>query len=123
VVDSRPRPNVKWTFERDGSIRVVATEIPAAVRLWQATNPNARNFRLDAIGPAYRSTNLNASGPNTWVGRVPKPRRGWTAFFVELTFDGAGRYPLKVTSGIRVVPDTLPYPAPVPARAAAQGVH
>jgi hypothetical protein len=35
---------------------------------------------------------------------------------VELTFDGAGKYPLKLTSAVRVVPDTLPYAAPVPSR-------
>jgi PhoPQ-activated pathogenicity-related protein len=118
VADAR-RPQVRWSFERDGAIRVVTSEIPREVRLWKATNPTARNFRLDAIGPAYTSSSLRPSGPNTWTARVPKPARGWTAFFVELTFNGTGRYPLKVTSGVRVVPDTLPYPAPVPAHAAA----
>jgi len=112
VVKGTPRPEIKWTFERDGSIKVVSGERPADVRVWQATNPKARNFRHDVVGAAYTSTPLEPSGPNTWVARVPKPEAGWTAFFVELTFAGAGKYPLKVTSGVRVVPDTLPYPAP-----------
>jgi PhoPQ-activated pathogenicity-related protein len=119
VVAGAPRPQVRWSFERDGSIKVTSSEIPKDVRLWRATNPSARDFRLDAIGPAYRSTPLRPSGPNTWTARVPGPARGWTAFFVELTFDGAGRYPLKLTSGVRVVPDTLPFAAPAPARTAA----
>ena len=46
------------------------------------------------------------------MARVAARRPGWTAFFVELTFPSGGKYPLKVTSGVRVVPDTLPYPAP-----------
>jgi PhoPQ-activated pathogenicity-related protein len=112
VVNGTRRPEMKWTFERDGSIKVVASERPEEVRLWQATNPKARNFRLDVLGPAYTSTVLTPSGPNTWVARVPKPSAGWTAFFVETTFASGGKYPLKVTSGVRVVPDTLPYPAP-----------
>ena len=29
-----------------------------------------------------------------------------------MTFPSGGKYPFKVTSGVRVVPDTLPYPAP-----------
>jgi PhoPQ-activated pathogenicity-related protein len=86
------------------------------VTLWQATNPDARNFRLDAIGPAYQSTVLTPSGPNTWVGRVSAPAKGWTAFFVELTFASGGRYPLKFTTAVRVLPDTLPFAAPVPKR-------
>jgi PhoPQ-activated pathogenicity-related protein len=88
--------------------------VPKDVRLWQATNAHARDFRLDVIGAAYRSTPLTPSGPNTWTGRVPKPASGWTAFFIETTFATPGKYPLKVTTGIRVVPDTLPYAAPEP---------
>jgi PhoPQ-activated pathogenicity-related protein len=74
-----PRPSVRWTFEKDGSIKVVAKDRPDAVVLWQATNPKARNFRHDLIGPAYTSTPLQPSGPNTWVARVQK-LRGLTAF-------------------------------------------
>jgi PhoPQ-activated pathogenicity-related protein len=112
IVGGRSRPEATWTFERDGSIKVVTKELPQTVRLWQATNPKARNFRNDTSGAAYTSTTLEPSGPNTWVGRVSSPPTGWTAYFVELTFPGGGKYPFKVTSGVRVVPDTLPYPAP-----------
>jgi len=125
IVTGTARPGVKWTFERDGSIKVVARERPDRVLLWQATNPAGRNFRQDAIGNAYTSTPLSPSGPNTWVGRVDRPSKGWTAYFVELTFPSGGKYPFKVTSGVRVAPDTLPFPAPprrnpaaVPARPA-----
>ncbi len=71
-----------------------------------------RNFRHDVIGSAYQSTPLQPSGPNTWVARVPAPPKGWTAFFVEMSFPTGGKYPFKVTSGVRVLPDTLPYPPP-----------
>jgi PhoPQ-activated pathogenicity-related protein len=91
---------------------VVAKERPEVVTLWAATNPDARNFRHDAIGPAYKPTVLTPSGPNTWIARVPKPAKGWTAFFVELTFPAGGRYPLKFTTAVRVLPDTLPFAAP-----------
>jgi PhoPQ-activated pathogenicity-related protein len=116
IVKDTPRPQIKWTFERDGSIKVVAKDRPDAVLLWQATNPEARNFRQDVIGNAYTSTPLTPAGPNTWVAKVAAPPKGWTAFFVELTF-GGGKYPFKETTGIRVTPDTLPYAAPKPARA------
>jgi PhoPQ-activated pathogenicity-related protein len=114
VVRGTARPQVRWTFERDGSIKVVSNERPDEVKLWQASNPKARNFRVDVIGPVYKATTLSASGPNTWVARVPPPATGWTAFFVELTFPSAAKYPFKVSSGVRVVPDTLPYAPPTP---------
>jgi hypothetical protein len=31
---------------------------------------------------------------------------------VEMSFATGGKYPLKITSGIRVLPDKLPYAAP-----------
>ena len=117
IVSNTPRPDIRSTFERDGSIKVVAKDRPTSVQLWQAVNPGARNFRLDVIGPAYKSTELTPSGPNTWVARVPVPAEGWTAFFVEMTFPSGGKYPLKLTSGVRILPDKLPYPAPKAKRA------
>jgi PhoPQ-activated pathogenicity-related protein len=116
IVAGTARPEVRWSFERDGSIRVVTAGRPTEVRLWQATNPSARNFRLDVAGAIYKSTPLTAERPGTWIARVPRPSEGWTAFFVEMSFATAGRYPLKITSGVRVVPETLPFPAPAPKR-------
>ena len=122
VVKGTPRPEFSWTFEKDGSIKVVSKERPEVVTLWQATNPDARNFRLDAIGPVYQSTVLTPSGPNTWVARLKAPPKGWTASFVELTFpSGGAKYPLKFTTAVRVLPETLPFAAPVPKRPSSAG--
>lgn len=118
VVNGKPRPEFSWTFEQDGAIKVVSKERPETVTLWQANNPNARDFRLDILGPAYLPAVLTPSGPNTWVGRVPAPAKGWTAFFVELTFASGGKYPLKFTTAVRVLPDTLPFAAPISKRPA-----
>jgi PhoPQ-activated pathogenicity-related protein len=112
VVSATPRPAIKWTFERDGSIKVVSKQLPESVKVWQAVNPTARSFRLDAIGAAYSATLLSPAGPNTWVARVRPPAAGWTAFFVELTFASGGRYPFKETTAVRVLPDTLPFALP-----------
>jgi hypothetical protein len=43
---------------------------------------------------------------------VPAPAAGWTAFYIEMDYPSGGRYPLKVTTAVRVLPDTLPYDAP-----------
>ena len=131
IVRGTARPQFSWTFERDGSIKVVAKDRPDEVLVWQAVNPTARNFRHDVIGAAYRSTPLTPSGPNTYIARVPAsfadakgegtPRRaGWTAFFVELKFPSGGKYPLKFTTAVRVLPDTLPF-GPPPRRTPTRG--
>ena len=112
IVTGTPRPGLQWSFEKDGSIQVRAKDRPDAVRMWQAVNPKARDFRVDTIGPTYKSTALLPTGPNTWTARVEPPAEGWTAFYVEMDFPSGGTHPLKLTTAVRVLPDTLPHPAP-----------
>jgi PhoPQ-activated pathogenicity-related protein len=111
VLRGQPRPRFSWKFEKNGSIRVTTADRPTEVKLWAATNPEKRDFRLDTLGPAYKSTILSASG-KTYVGRVEKPAKGWTAYFIELTYPSGGKYPFKFTTAVRITPDTLPFPAP-----------
>ncbi len=110
VVSNRPRPTFTTSMDPDGALRVVARDRPSSVRLWKATNPKTRDFRLDTIGPAYHATVLTPAGPNTWIARVRAPPEGWTAYFVELVFPSGGRYPLKLTTSVRVTPDRMPFP-------------
>jgi len=79
------------------------------VKLWQATNEEARDFRLMTIGPAWKSTALKAEGRGDYVAIAEKPARGWTAYFVELTFTNGTAQPFKFTTDVHVVPDVLPY--------------
>ncbi len=108
------RPKFFWKFEKNGDIRVTSVDRPSEVKLWAATNPEHRDFRLMSIGPAYKSTVLTSAGDNVYVGHVDKPEKGWTAFFVELTYPSGGKYPFKFTTAVRVTPDTLPFPPPKP---------
>jgi PhoPQ-activated pathogenicity-related protein len=82
------------------------------VRLWQATNPKARDFRLDIIGRAFTSEVVTAEREGVYVGRVAKPPAGWTAYFLEMTYPMGGKYPLKLTTGVRVIPEILPFDGP-----------
>ncbi len=109
LLRGQPRPKFSWKFEKNGDIRVTTVDHPTEAKLWSATNPDKRDFRLESIGPAYKSTVLTAKG-NTYVGSVEKPAKGWTAYFVELTFPSGGKYPFKFTTAVRVTPDTLPFP-------------
>lgn len=111
LLADKERPKYSWTFEKDGSIRVKTETAAKAVHLWQATNPKARDFRLLSIGKAYTSQPLKDQGEGVFVGTIETPKEGWTAFFVELTFDVGGKLPLKVTTAVRVLPDTLPHAA------------
>src|SRR5205085_9758250 len=109
VLDGVRRPTFSWKKERDGALTVTVKDKPLEVNLWQATNPEARDFRVDTIGKAYARTALPEARPGVYVARVEKPARGYTAFFVELVYASGGKYPFKFTTEVSVVPDVLPF--------------
>lgn len=109
VINQVPLPQFSWTLEKDGSLRVRTKDKPTAVKLWQATNPNARDFRVETLGRQYQSTPLSEEGKGVYVGKVEKPAKGWTAYFVELTYPSGCQAPFKFTTQVAVAPDVLPY--------------
>jgi len=109
ILTGTARPQFSWVKNEDGSISVNTVDAPSQVLLWQATNPDARDFNLDNVGAIYSSSVLAPSGPNEYTAQVPAPAQGWTAFFVELTFASGGPYPFRFTTEVSVVPDVLPY--------------
>ena len=111
IVKGTPRPQFTWKLEDSRFVVDTRTE-PTAVKLWQATNPDERDFRLEKIGPAYHSTDLNPVAPGRYIVELSKPAKGYTAYFVELTYPSGSKYPFKFTTGVKVVPDIEPYPPP-----------
>jgi PhoPQ-activated pathogenicity-related protein len=109
VLRDRPRPEYSWKFMPDGGIELRTAAQPAGVRLWQATNPNARDFRITTIGLVWSSSPLKPVSRNTYTAKLDPPPTGFTAYFIEMTFDGGGKFPFKFTTGVRVVPGSLPH--------------
>jgi PhoPQ-activated pathogenicity-related protein len=96
----------------DGSIVVQSAVKPFSAKLWQALNPDARDFRLQTIGNAFTSTELPDRGGFTYAARVKPPARGFIAYFIELTYVTANNDMFTVTTNVRVTPDRLPFRPP-----------
>jgi PhoPQ-activated pathogenicity-related protein len=109
ILNGIPLPAISWKVLPNGSIEATTTSKPTVVKLWQATNPDARDFRLETLGPKYVSSTLTPSPEGHYLASVPKPAKGWTAFFIEFTFPSSTIVPLKLTTEVHVVPDVLPY--------------
>ncbi|MBE0536807.1 MAG: PhoPQ-activated pathogenicity-related family protein [Phycisphaerae bacterium] len=109
VLEGWKLPRFKVSYPNEGMISVRPVDAPAAVRLWQATNPNARDFRIDVLGRLWSSVVLQPDGEGRYVAQVEKPAQGFTAFFMELMFDNPRGHPLKFTTGTRVIPDVKPF--------------
>lgn len=108
ITQNKPLPDFEWKITKTG-IQIQANDRPQEVRLWQATNPEARDFRTETLGRKYTSESLSLDSSGGLFASVPVPEKGWTAYFVEATYDVGAPTPLKVTSGVHVVPDVLPF--------------
>lgn len=109
IVHNVPRPRFAWEEQADGGVKILALDRPTEVRLWQATNPDARDFRKDTIGDAYTSTPLHETAPGVYEANVPAPPSGWTAWFVELTYPSGIAAPFKFTTDVYITPDEQPF--------------
>ncbi len=111
ISNKKSLPKFKWEVDwTQGAIHVQVNDKPTKILLWQATNPEARDFRVETLGKVWTSSELTADAKGRLVARVDKPATGWTAFVVELTYEIDGSpTPLTLTSGVAVVPDVLPF--------------
>ncbi len=110
IIRDRAVPDYSWTVRDDGALVVRPEGQPSQVLLWQGTNPNERDFRVDTIGPtAFTSTPLPRQADGSYVGNVERPASGFTAYFVEISYPSAIGFPLKFTTEVYVKPDILPF--------------
>lgn len=110
VITGGKRPDYIWHKVDVNGIAFRPLDPPKAVRLWQAHNPRARDFRIESVGPIYTSTLLAPQEDGTYFAQVPMPTEGFTAFFVEAEWDsGLPSAPFKFSTEVSIIPDTLPY--------------
>ncbi len=111
VVAKTPRPSYDWQID-DGVLHLTTdpAQPPIAISLWQATNPDARDFRVDTIGRTWTSNPVELATEGHYTLSVDAPETGHTAFFAELQFASPGDLPLVFTTGVVVTPDTYAHP-------------
>jgi len=116
ITEAKPLPRFDWKVDwKKGSIEVQAKDRPSKILLWQATNPEARDFRLEKVGKIWTSSEITLDADGKLVAQVEKPEKGWTAFVVEMSYKVEGfPAPLKLTTGVAVVPDVLPFAGKMP---------
>ncbi|THD79913.1 MAG: PhoPQ-activated pathogenicity [Phenylobacterium sp.] len=109
VLNHRPIPDYSWTVGKDGALTLHSKVKPMEVYLWQGTDPKARDFRVDTIGKAFTSERVMPGKDGTFTANVPKPKAGFTAYFLEVLYPSGTKYPFKFTTEVYVKPDTLPF--------------
>ena len=138
ILNQAKLPEYEWAVQEDGSIKVTTATQPKEVLLWQCSNPEGRDFRIEVTDKTWTSSRLRPEARGTYVGRVPVPAKGWTAFMVELTYPETAKrsrkvklggrlgqardtigIPYKFTTGVHVLPEKMPFEfklSPIPNR-------
>ena len=110
-------PEISWQYRNDHEVDVTFGTLPDTITLWQATNEDFRDFRIETFGPHYQAsvrdtTALEPASPRRY--RVEPPSIGWKAWYLEMSYDIGFVRPLKLSTEIRVTPDTLPFEKKAP---------
>ena len=113
ILSKSDRPEFDW--EINGSKVLISTDPfnpPGEIKLWQAiSNETPRDFRIDVIGKAWTDSALTIRTDGKYEIDLVAPDSGWKAYFVELTYKQDGKLPLKLTSGITILPDKYQFEA------------
>lgn len=106
LVQGTGMPELNWSVQTNGQLLAETNIKPEKVLLWQATNPKARDFRLESFGAQWKSKVISATQSGTYKTQVKKPDSGWSAFLLEFHYPG---HEMILTTGTQITPDFLPF--------------
>ncbi len=115
IVSRAHRPDYEWSVTEESIDLILDSEDrPDSIWLWSIHNPTARDFRLESIGAKWTSESLIADAGRQIKTDLAPPQEGWSAHFIEFGYIREGGSMLKFSTGVQVVPDSLPFTPYVP---------
>jgi len=103
-------PEFKWKVDKDTIYAEVDTNCNYEIRLWEAVNENARDFKSYVVGEeAWQMETLEISASGNYAIPISTPESGYKGAVLELVFNPDSEFPLILTSGTMITPDSYPY--------------
>jgi len=109
LISGEALPDFQWRISGDSIFAQVDPGSPYQINRWEATNPEGRDFRSYVIGESWRMTELEWNESGHYALVISPPQKGYKASLLEVVFHPEAAYPLTLSSGILVCPDTYPY--------------
>lgn len=110
ILNSRELPQFDWSVTNNQiNVSYDPRNPPDRLRLWNAHNPDGRDFRLYVIDRIWMARDLEIEQDGEVIVELKQPDSGFTAWFVEAEFGSTNEYPFTETSGVVVTPDTYPH--------------
>lgn len=115
ILDDEPIPQFNWSADTTGfQIQLDPNNLPDELLLWNAHNPEDRDFRLYVIDRIWLAKNIDIPEDGNVSVEIDTPNNGFTAWFVEATYNANSSLPFKQTTGVVVTPDIYPFEPFVP---------
>lgn len=110
ILNDEPVPRFKWSADTTGfQVQMDPDNLPDELLLWNAHNPEGRDFRLYVIDRIWLARKIDIPEDGNVTIDINTPEEGFTAWFVEATYNTDSDLPFKQTTGVVVTPDEYPY--------------
>ena len=103
-------PDFNWCISNDTIYAEVDPASNYQIRLWEAINESARDFKLYVVGEeAWQMEALEINENGTYAIPVDAPESGYKGALVEVIFNPDSEFPLTLTTGTVITPDSYPF--------------
>ena len=111
IVNNIEIPSLKWRLDTDKNLIEAVLNYSGEydVSLWTATNEQGRDFRLWEEGELWSQSKIQKSDNNRYIIDLGKESLGYKAIMVEFVIDPDSDFPLTISTGPYVIPETYPY--------------
>jgi len=115
TITGTPIPGFDWNISGDTIYASVDPSADYQIRLWEAANPEGRDFKSYVVGKeAWQMEEIEMVESGTYAIPVASPDKGYKGALLEVIFNPGSEFPLTLTSGTVVTPDSYPFDPFVP---------
>jgi PhoPQ-activated pathogenicity-related protein len=103
-------PDLKWHISNDTIYAKVDPGMDYQIRKWEAINESDRDFKLYVVGDkAWQMKALDLTVNGSYAIPISTPDNGYKGALVEVIFNPNSDFPLILTTGTVITPDSYPF--------------
>lgn len=114
IINDIDMPTLKWELNDNNLNVALDYEGNYNVSIWNAKNQNGRDFRLWQEGELWQKINIQKSNDNNYQVEIKDKSNGYEAIMMEFTIDPESEFPLIISTGPFVIPESYPFNKYVP---------